>query len=299
MEWVEISAKTVEEAKDQALDRLGVDERDAEFEVLDEPRAGIFGRVKGEARVRARVKPAAPRAKVERRPRRDRPEQAERPAPRSGGSRSGGAGRGPKKETPVADESSDATPAVEATPERAPSASSSTGRGRAPRDDERNANNDLADLDLAQQTEIVAEVVRGVIGALGDAATVSTRQIDDDTTEVSITGEQLGFLVGPRGRTLTALNEVSRSVVLRRGNTAPSARVHIDVAGYRQRRRDALTAFCANTADQVRETGLPHAFEPMGSVDRKIIHDAVGELEGVTSISEGEDNDRRVVIVPA
>lgn len=299
MEWVEFSAKTVEEAKDRVLDELGVDERDAEFEVLEEPRAGIFGRVKGEARVRARVKPALPRAKVERRARRDRPERAERPAPRSGGSGNGSAGRGPKKETPVADELSDAIPAADLVPERAPSASSSTGRGRASRDDERSANDDLADLDLTQQTDIVAEVMRGVIGALGDGATVNTRQIDDDTTEVSITGEQLGFLVGPRGRTLTALNEVSRSIVLRRGNTAPSARVHIDVSGYRQRRRDALTGFCVETSAKVRETGLPHAFEPMGSVDRKVIHDAVGELEGVTSISEGEDSDRRVVIVPA
>jgi spoIIIJ-associated protein len=295
VEWVEISAKTVEEAKDRALDRLGVDERDAEFEILEEPRAGIFGRVKGEARVRARVKPATPRAKVERRARRDRPERAERPAARGG---SGSTGRGPKKETAVADEVQD-TPEAPVAPERAASAPASTGRGRAPRDDERAANNDLADLDLQQQTDIVAEVLRGMMAALGDTATVTTRTVDEDTTEVSLTGDQLGFLVGPRGRTLTALHEVTRSIVLRRGNTAPSARVHIDVAGYRQRRRDALTAFCAETAAQVRETGLPHVFEPMGSVDRKIIHDAVGELDGVTSLSEGEDNDRRVVIVPA
>src|SRR4030095_7303427 len=57
MEWVEVTGRTVEEAKDLALDRLGVDERDAEFEVIEEPRAGFFGRLKGEARVRARVKP--------------------------------------------------------------------------------------------------------------------------------------------------------------------------------------------------------------------------------------------------
>ena len=55
MEWVEVTGRTVEEAKDRALDRLGVDERDAEFEVIEEPRAGFFGRLKGEARVRARV----------------------------------------------------------------------------------------------------------------------------------------------------------------------------------------------------------------------------------------------------
>src|SRR3954468_21048980 len=72
MEWVETTGRTVEEAKDLARDQLGVDEQDAEFEVLEEPRPGLFGRIRGEARVRARVRPTAPRAKVERRDRRDR-----------------------------------------------------------------------------------------------------------------------------------------------------------------------------------------------------------------------------------
>ena len=294
MEWVEITAKTIEEAKDQALDRLGVDERDAEFEVVEEPRAGIFGRTKGEARVRARVKPTAPRPKPERRDRRrDRPERAERPAGRSGNSASS------TKETPVAEEQTTSVPADSGAVERSSSApGAGRGRGRETSMD-RPTNEDLPDLDLAQQTEIVAEVVRGVVDALGGNATVVARQIDDDTAEVAVSGDQLGYLVGPRGRTLTALNEVTRSIVLRRGNTAPAARVHVDVSGYRQRRRDALAAFVTVTAAHVRESVLPHALEPMGSVDRKLVHDTVAEIDGVSSVSEGEDHDRRVIIVPA
>ncbi|HET7523029.1 MAG TPA: Jag N-terminal domain-containing protein, partial [Acidimicrobiales bacterium] len=72
MEWVETTGKTLEEAREAALDQLGVDEIDAEFEVLEQPKAGLFGRVRGEARVRARVKPTAPRAKEDRRDRRRR-----------------------------------------------------------------------------------------------------------------------------------------------------------------------------------------------------------------------------------
>jgi spoIIIJ-associated protein len=294
VEWVEISAKTLEEAKDLALDRLGVDERDAEFEVVEEPRTGIFGRTKGEARVRARVKPTSPRPKAERRDRRrERPERADRPAPRTGNA------RGPKKETVVAEEPM-AEEFAEPSLENARSAAPATtrGRGRSEHED-RSGSEDLEDLDLGQHTDIVAEVVRGVLAALGSDAEVVTRTVDDDTAEVSVTGADLGYLVGPRGRTLHALNEVSRSVVLRRGNTAPSARVHVDVAGYRQRRRDALAVFSTETADQVRATGLPHALEPMGSADRKVVHDTVAEIDGVSSISEGEDSDRRVVIVPA
>src|SRR5881275_1626892 len=72
MEWVETTGRTVEEAKEAALDQLGVDEQDAEFEIVEEPRFGLFGRLRSEARVRARVRPTKPRAKEERRDRRGR-----------------------------------------------------------------------------------------------------------------------------------------------------------------------------------------------------------------------------------
>src|SRR5271170_4250632 len=60
MEWVETTGRTIEEARDAALDMLGVDESDAEFVTLSEPRPGLFGRLRGEARVRARVMPTTP-----------------------------------------------------------------------------------------------------------------------------------------------------------------------------------------------------------------------------------------------
>ncbi|MPY93012.1 MAG: hypothetical protein GEV08_08090, partial [Acidimicrobiia bacterium] len=95
MEWVEVTAKSVEEAKDRALDYLGVDEAQAEFEVLEEPRRGLLGRMKGDARVRARVKPSHPRPKAERRDRRRgrKRDEGERGGDRGagGGGRRGGA----------------------------------------------------------------------------------------------------------------------------------------------------------------------------------------------------------------
>ena len=84
MEWVETTARTVDEAKDLLLDQLGVDEQDAEFEVLEEPRPGLFGRVRGQARVRARLQPRSPRSKDERRRR-----PAKAPRTRGGGSDAG------------------------------------------------------------------------------------------------------------------------------------------------------------------------------------------------------------------
>src|SRR5262249_47792537 len=73
MEWVETTGRTVEEAKELALDQLGVLEDDAEFDVVEEPRPGLFGRIRGEARVRARVRPTQPRPKTDRRDRRRKP----------------------------------------------------------------------------------------------------------------------------------------------------------------------------------------------------------------------------------
>src|SRR5947208_9948347 len=75
MEWVETTGRSVEEAKELALDQLGVLEDDAEFDVLEEPRPGLFGRIRGEARVRARVRPTQPRAKAERRDRKRKPQR--------------------------------------------------------------------------------------------------------------------------------------------------------------------------------------------------------------------------------
>jgi hypothetical protein len=72
MEWVETTGKTIAEAKETALDELGVDEQDAEFEVLEEPKLGLFGRLRSEGRIRARVRPTTPRAKDDRRDRRRR-----------------------------------------------------------------------------------------------------------------------------------------------------------------------------------------------------------------------------------
>ena len=90
MEWVETTGKTVDEAKEAALDQLGVHEDDAEFEVVEEPRTGLFGRTRGEARVRARVRPTSPRPKTERSNRRRRRPDAGRKTEQGGGAERSG-----------------------------------------------------------------------------------------------------------------------------------------------------------------------------------------------------------------
>ena len=105
------------------------------------------------------------------------------------------------------------------------------------------------------------------------------------------------MLVGPKGVTLQALEEVVRAAAQHHAG-GHSARVHVDVAGYRQRRRDALSEFARKIAAEVQASGEARSLEPMSAADRKVVHDAIADLDGLATSSEGEDPRRRVVIRP-
>ena len=128
-----------------------------------------------------------------------------------------------------------------------------------------------------------------------DAHGAVTVEPDENEIEVSIAGENLGLLVGPKGATLAALEELLRGAVGHRG----PGRLHLDVAGYRAKRRAALAEFARRVADDVRSQGAAKALEPMSAPDRKVVHDTVAEIDGVATISDGEEPRRRVIIQPA
>ncbi len=273
MEWVEVTAKTIEEAKDAALDQLGVDEADAEFEVIEPPKGGLFGRLRSEARVRARVLPTAPRPKLDRRERR-----------RQGGGRErgtgGGAGRRP------------------AEPDRGPSQQSSTSaaaRTARPKPDE--GAEMTSDAPAVDGAEVAETFVRGLLDTFGSTYQVERQQVDEDTVEIAVEGEDLGLLIGQRGQTLSAVQELARTVVQRRA-VGYHGRVVVDVSGYRRHRREALERFTRGVAEQVLASGVPRVLEPMPPADRKVVHDTVNTIDGVITSSEGEEPRRRVVISP-
>lgn len=290
MEWVETTARSIEEAKDAALDQLGVDEQEAEFEIVEEPRAGLFGRVRGEARVRARVAPKVPRPRQERRPRGRKPGQgapaAGAPNPagsdadpangRRGGSgrnRGGAAGGG------------------------GAAAGGSEGRTR-PEDGTGHRGIDDTIVPVGEQADIIEAFLSGLLDAFGLTGELHRSEVDDETLEIDIAGDDLGLLIGPRGQTLTAVHELSRTVLQRQATGRYEGRVRIDVSGYRMRRREALARFAAQVAEQVRQSGVQKALEPMGSADRKVVHDAINAIDDVSTVSEGQEPRRRVVIVP-
>jgi spoIIIJ-associated protein len=150
---------------------------------------------------------------------------------------------------------------------------------------------------LEEQAAAAREFLEGLLEAYGYEASVGTRILDEETVEVAADGSELGLLVGPRGATLAALQDVTRTVVQHRFPTRTD-RIVVDVAGYRQRRVEALQRFTRQIAEEVLRSGTERALEPMSPADRKVVHDTVTDIEGLVTRSEGEDSSRHVVIAP-
>jgi spoIIIJ-associated protein len=152
-------------------------------------------------------------------------------------------------------------------------------------------------MTLEEQGDSAREFVAGLIGELGLSAEVSSRLLDDETAEVVVEGQELGVLVGPGGATLAALQELARTFVQKRTG-GQSSRIVVDVAGYRAKRIAALQRFAQQIAQEVTSAGSERALEPMSAADRKVVHDAIGEIGGLSTRSEGEEPRRYIVIAP-
>lgn len=295
MEWVETTARTVEEAKELALDQLGVHMSEAEFEVLEEPKSGLFGRTRGNARVRARVVPLTPAPKNERRRRPKKAGEDERP---SRGGASKGAD-GPKDSTAgKADDSSQAAKAAEssgrgarsqpASKEQKPNRSSRSGQAAAKKE-----NREM--MDMTEQQQVLESFLVELAASFGLEATASS-SVEENELTVNLSGAGLGLLVGPRLATLDSVQEIARNALQRQAAGREYAKVVVDVEGIRGKRRDSLTAFVVDAARQVRDDEVEVVFEVMSSADRKLVHDVASDQDGVVSASEGEDPRRRVVL---
>lgn len=151
-------------------------------------------------------------------------------------------------------------------------------------------------MSVEQQATAAAVFVRGVVERFGLDATTDV-ELSNEQVTVAVTGEDLGLLVGPRGTTLDALQELTRTVVQRRGEDH-GTRIVVDVGGFRSRRAAALEVFTRRTADEVRASRMAQALEPMTAPDRKIVHDVVNTIDGVETTSEGTEPHRYVVIRP-
>jgi spoIIIJ-associated protein len=333
---VEASGKSLPEAKEIVLDLLGVAEDDAEFVVLSEPKAGLFGRLRGEARVQARVRPVAPPPKRGRRQKPagrreggDRPRSGSGPRKGGGGSARGeranglaeGAGGG-SSDRPSENDGSDSS--SNGAKSGGASRSSRRRRGggggggqnaveeaRSGRQDGEGSNQQQMrgsgrksgesestmeeSLTLEQQGQAAADFVSGLVREFGLNAEVGYVEIDEETVQIAAAGEDLGLLVGPRGATLSAVQDLTRTFVQRQSENRTD-RILVDVGGYREKRVAALRRFTQGIVAEVKESGDERVLEPMSPADRKVVHDTVNEIDGVETRSEGTEPTRYVVI---
>ncbi len=149
--------------------------------------------------------------------------------------------------------------------------------------------------DLELEGEIAADYIEGLLD-VADLDGDIDMDVEGDRAVVSVVGATLEELVGKRGEVLEALQELTRLAVHQ--HTGARTRMMLDVGGYRQRRRAELAAAGEDAAEEVRRTGEPKRLWPMNPFERKVVHDAVAAA-GLRSESEGEEPDRRVVVLPA
>jgi spoIIIJ-associated protein len=152
-------------------------------------------------------------------------------------------------------------------------------------------------ITLQEQAAVAKEFLEGLLDRYGLEATIDVRELDEETVELAARGDGLGVLVGPKGATVAALQDLTRTVVQKHFPNRTD-RILVDVAGYRERRVAALQRFTAQVAAEVLESGTERAMEPMSAADRKVVHDTTVTIDGVSSSSHGEEPHRFVVISP-
>jgi spoIIIJ-associated protein len=283
MEWVEVRGEDVAAAEELALDQLGVAREDAEFEVVTAPENRWLGLKKTEARVRARVKPVGLRPKTANQQQKNRRNK-----------------KNSRQKTQTANKNTNSK--SQKTPENQgnnknkkdiPSKKQSVKKkDKAVKMEERET------MPQEDQEKAVIVFLEGIIAAFGVDATASIR-LEDERIIGSIDGDDIGTLIGPKAGTLLSLQDLARTTVQRHAAGRQTSRLSIDVGGYRERRKASLIEFTLRQIEDVNESGKAISLEPMGSADRKIIHDAVAERNDVTSSSEGEEPRRYVVIHPS
>jgi spoIIIJ-associated protein len=330
-EYQEFTGKSVEEAIKAACEQFEVSLSDLDFEILTPGSRGVLGMGAEPARIvaapRSALGGAAPKREAAEsaplpapRPRERRDEDRDRPPSRGGerGGRSGGGRSGDQQ--PAADE---AAPSARREPS-GDRARSDRGRGgrRAQSQTARSGSElsaveveqvtsargslamERADLEAAEATpealEAGKEILETLVGHLGfDHATVEIRE--GETSRLNVVGEDsdreaLGSLIGRKGERLSALQHLVNLMLSRR--TGQWTRVLVDVEDYRGRRERQLADIANRAADRVIESGKMLQLEPMPALERRWIHLALRNRDGVVTQSIGEEPNRRVVVLP-
>lgn len=281
MQTLEFTAKSIQEATQTAAQKLNVPADRVRLTVLEETK-GLFG--KSSVRVRAEVVEAEPAPVA--------PEPTPTPAatlsdvqgavdPAAPKARGGRRGKAPKAEAPA--------PAPEPVEAPAPVAEA------APAAEPEREREEL--VATAEDAENVVAIVRELLDAAGVQVTAKPGALNGRYVNVLLDGKDVAFIVGKHGEVLNALQYLVNIVIGRRLDR--QVRATLDGNDYRRRREEALTQLATRIATQVKERGEEAVLDALPAFERRIVHKALSEIDGITTYSEGEEPNRRVVIAPA
>lgn len=277
MRTVRITAKTIEAAVAEGLEKLGISREEAVVHVVEQPSSGLFGLIHKKMAV---VDISAPDEEAEE----DTVEEAS-PAEAS-----------PAEEAPAAE--IPAEEAKEETPAEEPKAEEAAPEAEEAPAEEKKAEREEPTFDPEEQKKVAEEAktfLAGVFAGMHLAVTMECR-MTEERIMINLVGDGLGILIGKHGQTLDALQYLTNLAA------GKSFRHHyfilLDVENYRERRQDTLEALARRLAGKVKRTGEEVRLEPMAAGERRIIHLALQDDHAVSTDSEGEAPYRYVVIRP-
>ncbi len=272
---------TIDEAQANAIKELNAPkDADVRIEILAMPTKkilGLFGGSPAKARAYYEV-PDAPKAKAEKQ-KAQQPKAQPKAAPKKEDK--------PKAEKPAQQKApkEEVKPQAEVKPAEEPKAE---------------AENSMREIDIASSKSIKSAVdyLTAVVKGMGvGEMTISAFRTDDDEIILELDcGEDYGIVIGRRGETLDSIQYLTRLVANKHKEENEYSRISINIGSYREKRKNTLRALAKKNSEKVLKYGRNVTFEPMNPYERRIIHTAVQEIEGVTSHSVGSDANRRVVI---
>jgi len=276
------TAKTVEEAKELAAKKFGKDIKEIRFEIVDEGKKGLFGLGAKDAKVKATIassekKTAAPEKKSEETVKKAAPEITVSEQPKI-------------TLTAAADVKKDEEKAVETAAETAPAADVHD-------DDEEYSLDNFTLIEdeslINPKVKLARDYITSILRAIGVDAEYKIYQ-NESGAIINIESDNNGTIIGRRGETLDAIQYLC-SIIANKGDK-DYYRITIDCLGYRNKRKETLEQLAAKVAKSVLRTGRSQPLEPMNPYERRVIHSAISNIEGVSSRSVGEEPYRKIII---
>ncbi len=270
-EFIDVTGKTEDEAVSKALAQLGLDRDDVSVEILERAKSGFLGIGSSPARVRVYHGPeeeAAPKAETKPAPK-EEPAPAPRPEQEP---------RQPRREKPKKQERREDRPAPPKAEQPRP----------AP------AVQDLGEEVDDEKAQAIRAFLTGLLEHMECSADIRVYQPEKGRYKVILEGKQMGALIGRRGETLDAIQQLTSYSVNRAGGGR--VRVQLDAEGYREKREQSLQHLARKVAGKVVKYRRSVTLEPMNAYERHVIHTALQDVPGVTTYSTGTEPNRRVIV---